>query len=368
MRTRAALLALFVLTACSGQGTVAQVSPTASPGRSPTATASASSSPSTVSNPTPAVSATPQTLPVGVGLNVHCRLPVSWITDPTTDQTSHAGFLSFPSQQLTEDRSAPAKAEFYDRAFGKWLPVSRDLVSPDGSHYAYAKTNSALTGSTVHVVDVASGVDRALFSGNSIYSIVQYADEGIYLTAGYEVTSGLWLENPAGGQPRPINSTVLLPRVSLGAAWGLTADPLDHDPAPGGLMSGHDEILRFDLSTGASIPWWYHPGQDLHVMDGDYSGDLFVQSYREPVSPYTIWAVTSANSAKLVYMDQNSSGMDSEPEEMAAVDANGTWFDSAGANNIPGLSPIWLFSGGGLTLIAVVPQDGLVIAGGCIPA
>ena len=355
-----AVLGLLMIAACGSQGTVAVVSPTA------TTSASNSASPSALSSPTPVASTPPQPAATPVGLNVRCRLPVVWITNPA-NPTQHAGFLSFPGQSLTEDRSAPAGSRFYDRAFARWLPVWRDAVSPDGAHYAYTKTDPSATSGTVHVVDVATGVDKAIYTGGPM-EVVEYGADGIYLTNGYEVPIGLWLENPEGGQPRIISSTILFPRVTNGAAWGVTFNSADPDPASGGMTGPQNELLRIDLVTGASSAWWYQPGQDLRVMDADYSGDLFVQEFRESTTRVSTWAVTAPKTAQLVYDDTNGTA-DLGPDNVAAVDANGTWFDAGGGSvDGPQTTPIWLFAGGRIKEIAVVRQFGVVIAGGCIPA
>src|SRR2546430_13523750 len=56
-----------------------------------------------------------------------CRLPVS-MSD--SQYHLHGGFIQFPGGKVTMDADGGA---YYDRAFSRWLPVSHEAVSLDGS-------------------------------------------------------------------------------------------------------------------------------------------------------------------------------------------------------------------------------------------
>ena len=317
------------------------------------------SSPSSSASP---VGATPSPAPPALGLQTQCRLPVQW-WDSNTSAQNHAGFVTFPGGQLVEDPSAPAGQDstvlFYDRALARWIFAARDQVSPDGREYAYAD-GEPLSGAGVpgklHVVDVATGTDRVVYNSQVVPSVVQFTANGIYFTHnfGEGEEDGLWSIPPQGGQPRQVSSTIWEPRVANGAAWGLAFNAADPHPAPGGITHPYNTILRFDLSTGASVVWWYQPGNDMRLLDGDYSGNLFAYTFREDVDgSLSDWVIDSRGiahrigSANLGYL--------------AAVDLNGVWFDD-------GQSPtLWLFAGGQLERIAEFSVAAIKIAGGCIP-
>src|SRR5260370_16599980 len=81
-------------------------------------------------------------------LGFACRLTISIDGGPGQP----GAFIEFPSGIVTPDPAAvgpgsisrPGRelvdyfyGRYYDRAYSRWLPVSRVNVSPDGSHYAY---------------------------------------------------------------------------------------------------------------------------------------------------------------------------------------------------------------------------------------
>jgi hypothetical protein len=271
--------------------------------------------------------------------------------------------VNFPGGQLVEDASVPPgqynAGLFYDRALAKWIFTLRDQVSPDGREYAYADGNP-LSGTDVsgklHVVDVATGTDRVIYNSPVVPSVVQFTAEGIYFTHnfGEGEEDGLWLIPPQGGQPKLVSGTIWEPRVANGAAWGLAFNAADPHPAPGGITHPYNTILRFDLSTGTSVVWWYQPGNDMRLLDGDYSGHLFAYTFREDVDgSLSDWMLDSQGIAHRI----GSANLD----YLAAVDANGVWFDDGQ------LPTLWLFTHGLLERISDFNVASMRIAGGCIP-
>jgi hypothetical protein len=346
------LVVVLVVAACTS-GPVATISPT--PEVTPTASPVApSTSPSAIASP--------------VATNLHCRLPVTWAVQNGQSVTAKAGFLTFPSGTMLEDPSAPATSVFYDRTFSKWLPVARTAVSPDGKRYAYGEGNAYLSHSgKLHVVDVATGVDRVIFSGSPLYAVVDFAAEGIYVTAaapeGYP--RGLYLQNPAGGQARLISKTIVAPAVGGGTAWGLDFNKADPSPGIGGIEGPMNRILRVDVRTGAPTPWYYRPGSSLYVQGFDPNGDLFVSAVFSPAPTDTngrpieeIWLVSSAMSASRLF-----SGTGPAPSRVGAVDSHGVWFD--GGFSTPG--SVWLYSGASMQMVAATNAYYVAVAGGCIP-
>jgi len=346
MRTLA-LVALFMLAACAG--------------------GSAPSSPSSAGvSPTPGAAASPSPL----ARDLTCRLPVAWAVQNGQAIDTKAGFVTFPGGTLAEDPSAPAHSVFYDRAFSKWLPAWRTSVSADGRRYAYTEGNSYQgTGGKLHVVDVTTGVDTVIYSGGTVYSVVDFAAEGIYLTGsvpeGYP--RGLWLQDPAGGPARLISSTVVAPAVGGGAAWGIDFNAADPSPGPGGMEGPRNRVLRLDLRSGATTPWFYLPGANIYPLGFDSSGSLFVTAdfVSLPADPNglnmrQLWLVASATAATKLFTGQSGT---TSPSRLAAIDSHGVWFDSSyGA-----AGAAWLYKRGSIEMVATVTVGYFTIAGGCIP-
>ena len=232
------------------------------------------------------------------------------------------GRISDVSRSGSDCRSN--RLPFYDRAFAKWLPAARAQVSPDGRRYAYAGEKSpSYAGGTLHVVDVATGVDTIVYSGSTTYSVVDFAAAGIYVTsapAQDSATHGLWLQDPSGGQPKLISSEILDPAVGGGAAWGLHFNAADPSPGPGGVEGPLNEVLRFDLRTGASTPWFYRPGARVWILGFDAAGHPFVRVYAEAnvTEPVELWLVQSQSQAIRLF-----AGGGSTPAQLGAVDSHG---------------------------------------------
>ena len=361
------VLAVAMLTACvSSPPRVTTVSP------SPPASLSAAPSIGPSVTPTPSPSTTPDVSESPLGLNLSCRLPVTWVENQNNPRITKTGYVTFPGQTLVEE-AAPTGSMFYDRAFAKWLPVWRNSVSPDGARYAYSKLAGNAyqnTGSSLHVVDVATGVDRVIYSGSSAFSVVDFAAEGVYLTTavpeGY--SHGLWLQSVAGGQPRLISSTIEAPVVGGGAAWGLDFNTADPSPGPGGLEGPKNRILRYDLRSGTATPWFYRPGTSLYVVGFEAHGLPFVTASVGPSStdpaglPATeVWLIrSSVDATRLI-----SGTYTQLPSRLAAVDSHGVWFDAPYYS--ASTSTVWLYTGGSIQVVAVVNRGDVAVAGGCIP-
>jgi hypothetical protein len=289
-------------------------------------------------------------------------MPVTW----STQTGGKGGFLTFPDQVLTVD---PAASVFYDRAFSKWLPVSRVQVSPDGRRYAYAANadgGASFAGTNLHVVDVATGADRVVYSGSTTYTVVDFASAGIYVTSiasPFSATHGLWLQDPSGGQPKLISSEILEPAVGGGAAWGLHLNAADPSPGTGGVEGAGNEVLRFDLHTGASTPWFYRPGARVWILGFDPAGHAFVRVVTEAnvTEPIGLWLVQSQSQAIRLF-----AGNGPDPSQLGAVDNHGVWFDSFRWSP----NAIWLYAGGSLQKVATIDVVGVIdvfVAGGCFP-
>jgi hypothetical protein len=328
-----------------------------SAGTTPVSTVS--QSPSSMPSPSRAPAVSPSSSPSSTSAaNLSCRLPVTWYVPGGNSLVRRAGFLAFPSKTLREDPAAHADSTFYDRAFAKWLPTSRQAVSPDGTHYVYIEGDLLKNaGGKVHVVDVRTGADSVVYTGRTIFTVVDFAAEGIYLAeALWEATPrGLWLLSPSGGTPRLINQTITGPVVGNGAAWGTDFNAADPKPAPGGIEAPRNRILRYDLRTGAATPFYYRPGTDLYLMGTDPAGGLYVDAQAAERSE--VWHVRSTTVATTLYTSaQVRIGL-------AAIDSHGVWF----AGQVSDRGGVWLYRNGSLEMITAVDVQQFSIAGGCIP-
>ena len=362
-----AALGAILLSACGGNpGPVANVTPAAavsppptpSPSPDPIPSPSASPSPSPTPIPKPVISIT------SAGKSLACRLPVTWEIQVDDYTRLHkSGFITFPTGKLTEDTSAPKMTMFYDRAYSKWLPAWRNDVSPDGRWYAYPEGNpiSGATKGKLHLVDVATGTDRVLYSGAPIFSVVDFAAEGIYLTSsrGDAYGRGLWLESTTGGTPRLINRSIIRPVLGDGAAWGIAFNPADRHPVPGGLDGPYNELTRVDLVTGSLTSFFYRPGTNIDPIGVDQDGYLWVAVMTSFSGAEDIWRVTSpTNAARITTFSSLPS-----PSYLAAIDSHGVWF---GGGYTP--DEVWLYVGGTFRAVATVKSsDSFAVAGGCIP-
>src|ERR1700694_2323111 len=128
---------------------------------------------------------------------------------------------------------------YYDAAFKRFVPVPRAQVSPDGRRYVYMDyTQGGLFAyGQLHVVDVASGLDRTLGLPAAQYLIFDFAADGIYFTYGpYGQSAGLLLVNPDSGAIRQVFPDGYVLAVANGEAW-LTVNEQDlhpTSPLPGG--------------------------------------------------------------------------------------------------------------------------------------
>src|ERR1700704_3434628 len=104
----------------------------------------ASSSASATATGSPGGSAVPSTAtPAPQGLS--CKLPAVTQND--------AGWVTFPGGSYQADPKANVSlphgpsgfplSRSYDKAVERWVPVTRDQISPDGRHYSYADLPAA---------------------------------------------------------------------------------------------------------------------------------------------------------------------------------------------------------------------------------
>ena len=219
-------------------------------------------------------------------LGFSCRLPVFIDIGPGQP----GAFIDFPSGTVTPDPTAvgsinrPGRelvdyfyGRYYDRAYSRWLPASRNRVSPDGSHYAFADRpvtdqQNPPARATLHVIAVKTGVELAFDDGpwSNPYVVLDYAAQGIYLITTFGAYFGLWLMDPSTGA---ITRVANLPNVQGSAGsdifWVGAINPSDPHPIAG---VAPDQLDRLSLLDGSRFTWFYRPGSSVHFIGEDLGG------------------------------------------------------------------------------------------------
>jgi hypothetical protein len=204
----------------------------------------------------------------------------------------------------------------YDRQYKKWLPVPRQLVSPDGSRYVYVSALSYNSPNSVYVVSV-SGAARSELGANMghAWNVLDVESEGVYATAqqtSSQAPAGLWLL-PFSGAPRLITATGYWQAVGGGAAYGFEAPSL-----PSGAVQ---RLIRLDVRTGAAAPWFDNlPLSNVIGFDLQSHPILSLQ-----VNPQQV-VVLIASNVKVTIYDGSVPGLYVSWGVMA--DSNGIWLAS----------------------------------------
>ena len=324
---------------------------------------------------------------VGVsGVDFRCRLPVI--------AGAAGGFISFPDGAVTIDRSMSLKSYkggygyTYDAQVGRWVPVLRSALSPDGRSYAYlAQTTGVpgeMTSMSLRTHDIVSGKDRILWEGSGSPmgpSVMSWLPGGIYFSAvllpagspqgpsyaavyvadpTHPGTPRRVGPNPAPQPPGPGQSTYSAPDmfslVGDGAAWGTgnrvpkEAPSMDKPPAPG--TYGPDRILRMDLRDGSVSTAYTVTGTDLVSLMGlDAQGRPILALYQPTLKagadgPPTARMLLLAGAGQTIEITSGTPDFHLGSQPWA--DSHGIWFGS--------WNSIWLYtSGGGLRQVATVP-------------
>ena len=216
-----------------------------------------------------------------------CRLPVIAGSNP-----SRPAFISFPAATLSYDSTTPTIPQpagqpglgwFYDLQFQKWLPVSRPAVSPDGMSYVWVSWVPDQTpASVIHLVNVATDSDRAipLKDFPLVPIVMDFDGKTVFLDSGYEgPPSGLWSLDTASMALTRIASIPFVQAFdsNSGVVWLGGVDSADPDPPQEIEGGASDELIRKELSTGATQRWFYSAGKEVWLLGLDGSGNPIVQ-------------------------------------------------------------------------------------------
>jgi hypothetical protein len=222
--------------------------------------------------------------------------------------------------------------ETYDWKFSRWLPVPRELVSPDGSQFAYSELipNPASQGlggppplgTLVHVVDVATGKDLIVDQSADVLSAVTFRPEGIYLTqatanVNTPVPFYLWLLDPAthsvhkllGGKSVGPGTTAF----AAGTLWIMSTDPNNPKARP--------KLLRVNLSDGSQSTWFEPTSTSGQFLGLDSLDHPIVSTFAGNGDAGKTWVVTAASTV---------SPIADEGFTQLVADSHGLWLTGNG--------------------------------------
>jgi hypothetical protein len=239
-------------------------------------------------------------------------------------------------------RSLPAvlASATYDESQHRWLPVSPQYVSPDGSSYAYAGPQGPSHG--VHVVDVASGQDRIVPSTTTIpndqasYLVVGYLKDGVYLNrfGNGGPRTGLWRLDPVSGAITQVSADAGFYGIFVGDT------PIENPPSSGnpdawwstvssGFAPPVDPYVYHQYLTGVAgqhaESWFQDPGFRINVIGDDTSGHAVIVA-QSPTEIH-VWLLATPNSSTRLY-DTSNDGSPDLPFKTAVAGGAGWWIGS----------------------------------------
>jgi hypothetical protein len=275
---------------------------------------------------TPPVSkpvATPTTSSAG-----SCRLPIS-ISDAQGHQTG--AFLSIPGGKVTIDPKGVGGG-YYDRQLSRWLPVRRNAVSPDGSHYAYGGA-SDINKPILHIVDVVSGADRTYDLPAELYSAIggidtfEYTNDAVYLgVLGEASNQGLWAFNPATGATHLVANLSEVGAVDGQVVWLGSFNAADPHPWNIFPASHTNQIERLDITDGSRVPWLYRPGNLVGVIGLDAEHRPIVLSLIDK-DTLELTTLLNANTERSIYKGSANSWPGFIDDVVG--DSHGVWFGTS---------------------------------------
>jgi len=303
--------------------------------------------------------ASPTSSPVSA--QATCRLPVYWPENVPQPQgiAAHAAFVDLASGAVADVGSLPPAISYeagatYDQASQHWRPVERYHLSPDLTRYAYQ--SGAGGQNEIHVVDVASGADRVAYGGSTLYIVLAFESDAIYLVHGINPRQGVYEKlyrlDPAGGAPQVVPGSDRhmyqygWTNISGGAAWGLD------DRVEGSRLTFLVE--RLDLTTGTVNEWLAGPeNRQFAPIGTDGMNRLYVSDGLE------VWRLARPGQVEHLLSPTPSQGAMTFSAPML-YDSHGAWFPARGG--------VWLYSdtqGSRLLMVGPVTEQ-VFPAGPCV--
>jgi hypothetical protein len=318
--------------------------------------------------------ATALRLQILAALDFRCTLPLS---------SPVAAAVSLPSGSVVLLHPAPAPAEPSTYTRGRWVPALAAWVAADGGSYAsivsgfHAPNQTPF--STLHLTDVASGVNRAVWHGDGHADVIGWDHGSVVLAQspaapggkGYIDLVEIWTVDPARGSAhrvwpngpvsapsseadRPLFSLQLSlgPLVGEGAVWTV-APSKPATLAPDGNVT-KDLVERLDLATGALSVWYRAPaGQQVDLAALDAQGHPVVMltpavvagGNRPSTSPVPAIAIVTGRDETTLIADGSNAEL--QPTSMVG-DSHGLWIGTQSA--------IWLYRRNHLERVAIIPD------------
>ena len=254
----------------------------------------------------PASAVTAAVVPTAVD-PTSCRLPVIVIREsgrPQPQEAFEVGFVDMATGQYTKDPSASiqglpgggspatsmkpgrvAMPAWYSHALGRWLPVDKRSVAPDGRSYVWVhllpegSNYSNFQSAELHQYDVARATDRTMWSYAGSIDVSWWDSAGILLDTvppkgGYEI---LWRVDPSTGaatqQPRNFNPRHLTELPGDIQNGGLASDffGIDAQSHPiyriGGRGAGERDWVFIETAPGQRV--WIYRGTQGDATDFD---------------------------------------------------------------------------------------------------
>ena len=255
-----------------------------------------------------------------------CQLPI--YVDRADGTGAHGAFINYPSGEMTVDPNG-AGGRYYNRRFGRWLPVDAHSVSADESHYAQGGS-TAEQQPYLRIVDVASGAERSynlpreLFSGIGGTHVFEYSADAVYLGVdGEGYVAALWKFDIATGTTTYLGDTPGIGAIDGTTVWRSTLNPAD--PKPWSFVPGSpkNQVESIDLQEGTHEVWLYRPGHLVGVVgvDASHSPIVLDMSDRQTVE---LSILTSSTAQRSIY----KGSLEDWPGYIAGVlaDNHGIWF------------------------------------------
>lgn len=319
------------------------------------------------------------TLTVAPGVDFACHLPVTAYSTAAMVSLPDGAVVADPTVARPPNGAKGLGVVSYDAQLGRWVPVQRSWVSPDGRQYAFGTTTTGVPGAVptgdLRVHDIASGKDRTLWQGEGMAQVMGWSGSLIVFTRQeFQAMAGpsapeVWGVDAAGGTahrigPNPAPAPGSGPYyggISLvggGAAWSIMPRPGATLPAPEGAnlkaYLGPGIVSRIDLRDGTVTPWYTAPtGSTVSLLGLDASGHPIVTLFQIPNAgqPAPGYRPPAPRVLLLTGRDQaqpiNPGGDPAAVLGGVSGDSHGIWFSTPGQ--------IWLYRNGSLRKVADVP-------------
>jgi hypothetical protein len=367
------LTAAVLVGACSGQGTHA----------------AASSSATTIATASPSRAASPAASTTPVVASLTCEIPFVSSSEFVSSgrqmydlEQGTPGFLKLPEGSFRPDPNGamtvgsngryhtvvkpilPGDSNsglWWDGPANRWLAVPSLQVSPDGTSYVYN------LGPEVHQVTVATGADRLLFRQPSglppvnlfgLASRLVYRGDGVYLSVNDHYKGpggsilpvpagqiGLWRLDPGGAAPQRLLTQ------SVGGSSFMVTDMVGHHTVLW-TVENLRTLVRYDLASTRKDAWFSDPGRLMDILGVDPTGNPIVWTFEGGLTK--IWLVSGPNAGNTFYSETYaypSGGPTIYGVNLygfpLAVDRHGVWFGAS--------TGLFLYDATGFHKVADVP-------------